>query len=271
MDNAKVKTINYAGIFLACYSEDGRKYTHMVRNHSLVYVFAGELLLEEDGVTNRIQKGECVFIRRDHRVNMTKKSLDDEQFKAIFLTFNRNFLRAFYNKMNRKLIPQKANKLEMSVVKIPPRPDIMGLFHSLTPYFDSNIQPSPEIIDLKEQEGVYSLLQINPDFHTCLFDFTEPWKIDIMDFLNENYMCELTLEEIAEFTGRSLATFKRDFKKLSDLTPQKWLIHRRLEEAYDRIKVKGQKAGDVYIEVGFKNRSHFYSAFKRQYGFSPGM
>lgn len=29
------------------------------------------------------------------------------------------------------------------------------------------------------------------------------------------------MEEIASYTGRSLATFKRDFAKVSDLTPQK--------------------------------------------------
>ena len=27
---------------------------------------------------------------------------------------------------------------------------------------------------------------------------------------------------------------------------------------------------DVYMAVGFKNRSHFSSAFKRQFGVSPG-
>ena len=48
---------------------------------------------------------------------------------------------------------------------------------------------------------------------TALFDFSTPWKMDILDFMNENYMYEFTLEELAHYTGRSLATFKRDFKK----------------------------------------------------------
>ena len=42
----------------------------------------------------------------------------------------------------------------------------------------------------------------------CLLytSFNEPWKIDIMEFMNENYMCEFTMEEMAHYTGRSLAT-----------------------------------------------------------------
>ena len=35
------------------------------------------------------------------------------------------------------------------------------------------------------------------------------------------------------------------------------------------MKEGGRKVVAVYAEVGFKNPSHFSSAFKRQYGVSP--
>ena len=92
---------------------------------------------------------------------------------------------------------------------------------------------------------------------------------DIVDFMEKNYMHDLTMEEMAYYTGRSLATFKRDFKKISDLTPEKWLIRKRLEVAYAKMKEGGKKVVDVYAEVGFKNPSHFSTAFKKQYGISP--
>ncbi|MDE6499859.1 MAG: AraC family transcriptional regulator, partial [Rikenella sp.] len=69
--------------------------------------------------------------------------------------------------------------------------------------------------------------------------------------------------------GRSLATFNRDFKKSSALTPEKWLIRKRLEVAYAKIKEGGRKVVEVYAEVGFKNPSHFSTAFKKQYGVPP--
>ena len=73
--------------------------------------------------------------------------------------------------------------------------------------------------------------------------------------MNKNYMYEFTLEELAHYTGRSLATFKRDFKKISSLTPEKWLIRKRLEVAYAMMKEGGRRIVDVYAEVGFKNPS----------------
>ena len=84
-------------------------------------------------------------------------------------------------------------------------------------------------------------------------------------------MYEFTLSELANYTGRSLATFKRDFAKVSSLSPEKWLLNRRLEAAYDLLsKGKGNiGVTDAAYKVGFKNRSHFTKSFKEHFGKSP--
>ncbi|MFV0469317.1 MAG: helix-turn-helix domain-containing protein, partial [Dysgonomonas sp.] len=134
---------------------------------------------------------------------------------------------------------------------------------------DTSFTPSEGMMKLKLQEGVLSLLNIDKEFYPELFDFTEPWKIDILDFMEENYMYDLTVEDIALYTGRSLATFKRDFKKLSDISPQRWLMYKRLKVANDKILNENKKISDVYLEVGFKNFSHFSTAYKKYFGHSP--
>lgn len=267
MSNAT--TLNYSGIFISCLADDGSICTHMVRNHALIYVYSGELEIDNRGEKQYIRRGECVFLKRDHRVVTTKRAREEEQYRGITLTFQRNFLRDFYNKLEKREVPADLPKPDFSVVKIDTRPDITSLFESLRPYLESNVAPTEEIIQLKEQEGVYALLRTDKEFYPLLFDFTEPWKIDILEFMNENFMYDLSMEELASFTGRSLATFKRDFAKVSDTPPQKWLIQRRLEAAYDKLNNEGRKASEVYLEVGFKDISHFYHAFKKQYGFSP--
>ena len=263
-------TFSYSDVIFSYYFSDSCMCTKMVRDHFLVYVSSGEYILEEGDRTIVVKPGECVFVRRDNRVNMIKQPKSGEPFMGIFLTFKRNFLREVYQKFERKELPKDVKKLPTSVVKLPQTPDIQSLFVSMTPYFDSEIKPSEEIMQLKLLEGVYALLRIDNRFYPTLFDFTEPWKIDILEFLEENYMYDLSMEEIASFTGRSLATFKRDFARVSDLSPQKWLIRRRLEAAYDILKNEGRKVSEVYEEVGFKNLAHFYTAFKRRYGYSPG-
>ena len=151
------------------------------------------------------------------------------------------------------------------------RPDIRSLFESVIPYFEAQEKPSEEILKLKMIEGVYVLLNTDINLYASLFDFVEPWKIDILDFLNENYMFDLSMAEIASYTGRSLATFKRDFSKISNLTPQKWIIKRRLEAAHDLIKSGKKKVTEACFDVGFKNLSHFSKIYKEEYGVPPSL
>ena len=262
-------TFNYSDVFFSYYFNDEQICRHMVKNHTLAYVYSGELLLMEGKTKTKVHKGECAFLRRDNRVVMTKQPKGSEQFSGIFMIFNRNFLREFYQTIDKMQLPLEVEKCKPSVVKLPQTVAIASLFQSMVPYFDSSVKPAEKLMKLKLQEGVFSLLQIENKFYPCLFDFTEPWKIDILDFMDKNYMYDLTIEEIAHFTGRSLAAFKRDFKKVSILPPQKWLMEKRLKAAQDKLNNEQKKVSDVYLEVGFKNFSHFSTAFKKQFGYSP--
>ncbi|WP_316835002.1 AraC family transcriptional regulator [Pedobacter nutrimenti] len=265
----KLKTINYSGIFLSCFSDYSEKCIHATPEHVLLYLYSGEQVIEDRNKKITIKAGECAFIRRNHRLMMYKNSKGNELYKGISLTFNRSLLREFYGKLHKSDLPEKVAASDKNVFRIEPRADITSLFQSLVPYFEDNIKPTEGVAHLKLLEGIYALLNNSDIFFPILFDFTEPWKIDLMEFMNDNFMDDLSMEQIAAYTGRSLATFKRDFQKISNLSPQKWLIKKRLEAAYVKLKEEGKKVQEVCVEVGFKNPSHFSTAFKKQYGFPP--
>lgn len=252
------------------YFDDGKSCLHRNHSHVLVYMYSGEIVIEEKGETTRLHKGECAFIRKDFSVQMTKQAWNGEQFKAIFLMFSPKFLRSFYYRLDKNTLPKDAKRNKISLCKLPSnRPDIVSLFESMTPYFNSDIEPTEELLQLKMVEGMYVLLNTSKNLYASVFDFTDPWKIDILDFLESNYMNDISMEEIANYTGRSLSTFKRDFKKCSTLSPREWLIHRRLEAAHELIRKGERKVSEICFEVGFKNLSHFSKIYKERYGISP--
>ena len=238
---------NYNDVFYSFFYDDLSGCVHRSREYAINYVYSGEMILDNGNEQIHVGKGEC----------------------GIFLMFTRRFLRETYGKLEQRKVPTNTAKLNSGVIKLPKTAELASLFASMTPYFDPKVKPADDLMQLKLQEGLLALLHIDKKFAPTLFDFNEPWKIDILEFMNENYMYELTMEEMAHYTGRSLATFKRDFKKISDLTPEKWLIRKRLEVAYALMKEGGKKVVDVYAEVGFKNPSHFSTAFKKQYGMPP--
>ncbi|WP_295727780.1 helix-turn-helix transcriptional regulator [uncultured Muribaculum sp.] len=85
----------------------------------------------------------------------------------------------------------------------------------------------------------------------------------------KNYLSELSIEEFAHYSGRSLSSFKREFAELSGgYTPARWIMRKRLDDAMVMLK-KGISASEVYVQVGFKNLSHFSTAFKKHFGIAP--
>ena len=227
------------------------------------------MMLDNGAEKIHVRKGECVFIPRDHHITMYKKTYGGERYCGIFLMFTRSFLKEMYGKLALNKTKTDAPKLDSAVIKLPRTVELASLFASMTPYFDPEVKPKDNFMELKLQEGLMALLDIDERFVPTMFDFNEPWKIDILGFMEENFMSDLSIEEIAHYTGRSLATFKRDFKKISSLTPEKWLIKKRLEKAYELMRTGKKKVVEVYAEVGFRNPSHFSTAFKKEFGVAP--
>lgn len=260
--------INFSDILYVYKFRDGEVRHYEVRDHSLVYVYSGVLEVVNQSRKVLVKSNECVFLSRNNRVEISAHPADGIEFKGTFLTLPRQFLIRYYHQMDRTLLPSAQIKRMPSISKLPENLPVNSLFKALTSFFMAWQKPTVQYMELKECEAVEGLMNIDSRFCANLFDFVGPWKIDVLDFMNHNYMEELSLSEMALFTGRSLAAFKRDFNKVTPLSPRRWVIQKRLATAYQWIN-EGRKVSDFYMQLGFKSLSHFSTAFKRQYGKTP--
>jgi AraC-like DNA-binding protein len=122
---------------------------------------------------------------------------------------------------------------------------------------------------LKVKEAVKLLLHAMPRLRNLLFDFSEPYKIDLEKFMLSHFHYNIPLKEFAGLTGRSLASFKRDFQKIFGMAPRQWLQEKRLKEAKNLIENKNKKPSAIYLDLGFESLSHFSNSFKKKYGKAP--
>ncbi|RPI69967.1 MAG: AraC family transcriptional regulator, partial [Ignavibacteriales bacterium] len=144
-------------------------------------------------------------------------------------------------------------------------------FLSLISYFTKTKPPSESLLKLKFEELIISLLSggNNNQLVQYFKDIYCENKTSIKEIMESNFSNNLSLEEYARLSARSLSTFKRDFYTTYRKTPGKWLTEKRLEYSRYLIRNTNKNIEDITFESGFRNRSHFIKVFKEKYGTTP--
>jgi AraC family transcriptional regulator, exoenzyme S synthesis regulatory protein ExsA len=249
----------------ACYVSPSLSTEHFIPNHVFIYLVSGSMLAYDGSKEYRLKSGDYGIGRRNHLAKYTKQP-DNGAFKKIYILFEQEFLKDFNNaykftvakkKPLNAIIPLNKNKLVENFVQ------------SLTPYFNEKGIIDEQFLNVKRTELLLILLKANSELANIFFDFSNPEKIDLEEFMNHNYKFNVTIERFAYLTGRSLSAFKRDFEKIFNATPSHWLVQKRLEEAYHLINRKNKRPSDIYLDIGFEDLSHFSFAFKKLFGHAP--
>ncbi|WP_338867836.1 AraC family transcriptional regulator [Spirosoma sp. SC4-14] len=249
----------------SCYLGPHISPEQFVAEHFFLYLINGTIDYYDGSNHHLLQAGQCSLVRKNHLVKYTKHKANN-QFEKVVVVFDESFLKAYQAKHPVLLTNYCAND---AYYIIQPNELIPNFLRSLEPYYTGEGRINPTFADLKREELLLILLQSNPDLATILFDFSDPQKIDLEAYMNRNFRFNVSVERFAYLTGRSLSAFKRDFERIFHDTPSRWLVRKRLEEAYFLIGNKAEKPTDIYLDLGFEDLSHFSFAFRKQFGLSP--
>lgn len=251
-------------IKLSCYEDKFFKSDIVFDQHMLVWFISGVTKIVQADAIYRFQKGDIFLIPRNQLATIINYPKDGQAHKTVVMHLSTTRLRDFY--ANLKI--EAKGKVSEKILCFNKHPLLESCLSSLIPYFE--MQELPEnIASLKITEAISILRSIDQKVDQVLANFEEPGKIDLMDYMEKNFMFNMPLQSFGYLTGRSLATFNRDFRKAFHCTPQKWLTKKRLELAYYQLAEKKRRPVEVYLETGFENLSHFSTAFKKQFGIAP--
>ncbi len=240
---------------------------HYFPDHALGIMLSGESHYFSNEGTIIMNEGTLCLMRRNQLFKKLKKAGPNGEppsLISIFLDQNTLHRYAAENDIVNKSVYRGKAMIDLTGNRF-----LKAFFDSMLPYVDQPQKLTAKIAELKTYEAIELLLQTGDAFHNFLFDFHEPHKIDLKTYMNHNYKYNIPLPAFAKLTGRSLSTFKRDFTKIFESTPEKWLQQKRLEQAHDLISKQMQRPSEVYLEVGFENLSHFSFAFRKLFGMTP--
>ena len=231
--------------------------------HMLVWFLSGETKIVQADTIHIFKKGDIFLIPRNQLATIINYPKDGEPHKTVVMHLTTARLKDFYANLDIK--PKTSISPKINYYNN--HPLLESCLTSLIPYFDMTALPE-DIASLKITEAITILRTIDKEIDNILANFEEPGKIDLVHFMERNFMFNMPLDRLGYLTGRSLSTFNRDFRKYFNTTPQKWLTAKRLELAHYELTKNKKKAIDVCYEVGFENLSHFSFAFKKQFGYT---
>lgn len=238
-----------------------------LEHNKLILQVSGRFIFET--ATERISmgRGEMLLIQKNQLGEITKQPLDGEDYQTIVISLKEDMLRKIALEEQIE-IGQKYKG--PSNILIPGNDFLHAFFQSVLPYVRHPEEKITHAVGmLKVKEAVYLLLNTMPGLRNFLFDFSEPYKMDLEKFMLSNFHYNIPIEKFARLTGRSLAGFKRDFQKLFGMAPRQWLLERRLAEARHLIEKKNKKPSTIYLDLGFESLSHFSHSFKKKFGKAP--
>lgn len=244
------------------------KYADLWSHHNyIVYVAEGRKIWHTSNGSYDLQAGSCVFVRKGAAI--VEQFFDTEFcFYVFFITdeFIADVLKS-------KSMPIFQSCHEYApVIRINNSSNVQSFFGSMGSYFNADRQTDPSLLEIKFRELIL-IIADNPSnsellscFHSLL---QEPHSQNLQRVMEENFCFNLSMHDFARLSARSLSSFKRDFRRLYNIPPGKWLLEKRLNHAYHLLTNLSKNVSDTAFESGFESPSHFSRAFKKHFGISP--
>ena len=92
----------------------------------------------------------------------------------------------------------------------------------------------------------------------------------IIEYVNENYMNEITLSSLCEVAGGISEQYLcRLFRQTLRMRPIEYILKKRIAIARSYLEKTDMPISEVVVKSGFNNMSYFYRNFKRFTGKSP--
>jgi AraC-like DNA-binding protein len=239
-----------------------------IRQHVVEYILSGTSETYFSGKSQHFQAGDFRFAAKNRLSKFVKLPPEGGDYRSIVICIDDDTL----TELSDQYKPNVSHSQDYdNVFLLKPNHFFKNYIDSLLPYLEHANSINNDLLKVKIKEAVLIFLSANPYLKNLLFDFSEPGKIDLQAYMEQHYQYNGDLHHFAYLTGRSLSTFKRDFIKIYHTTPSKWLVRKKLEHAYSLLKQNKLKSTEVYLEVGFKDYSHFLFAFKKLFGVTPSM
>ena len=237
--------------------------------HNIVYVLNGQKKWITPNNEYLVKENQSIFVRKGAFKN---QQFFEESFCVLMFFMRDDFIQNCI-----KMDIAKEIKLFRKI----PHPDFIYrinvgeslrvLYESFFSYLKQPTTTPQRIIELKFREMLINICldPKNDQVKNILYTIAENAGGTLQQVMEEQFIYNLKVDEFARLCGRSTSTFKREFKKIYNTSPGKWLLMKRLHLAKELMVTTDFTIQQICYDCGFESDSHFVRSFRTTYGLTP--
>lgn len=247
---------------------DEQKLKVLSLHNFFIYILGGKKVWQTLQSTYQATSGQAVFVKKGANI---VHQFYDKGFCALIIFIPDQFIVDTIQHSGLPLASVKNDLLSDSVIPIESDPVLTAYFQSVFSYFGQEQKPAVALLELKFKELLLYILSSgkNKKLAGYLLSLCKKNKACIKEIMEKNFIYNIKLTEFAKLTGRSLASFKRDFIATFKTTPGRWLMQKKLEYAKQLLEITDKNINELSFEAGFETTSHFIRSFKEYYKITP--
>lgn len=238
--------------------------------HLFVIVLSGEKVVHTPEGDFHIGSGNAFLVRRGLHM-FSEIFAGERQYESLIFFIDDRLLTDFFRTNALTISSPIPGVRYKAVFQIPVSPLMRASIGATLPFFSNKAAVSKELLKTKFTEILLHIAQSSQgaEFLSFAKELLSHRKKNLRPLMEENFSKSFSVKNFAEFSGRSLTTFKKDFQNIFHQSPKKWVNEQRLERARVLLTHTDLNVTDVCFEVGFENLSYFSQLFKKRFGISP--
>jgi len=268
----RIKTIVMSGF------EDYTYLRQAIRSKSVEYLLKP---IKEDDINQAIL--HCIDeIKRSKRVNLSASRVFQDE------TIQREYNR-YLKQLNLVILKQKSDEIEHTlngvkfyedVIKTPEMVNKVkeSLLNQVAQYLlTQSFDFSYDIEEVRNETLDGMLKDVKKIYHDVMMQIESVQTLkysgdiqSILDFIDQHYMYQISLNDVAEMFNISKEHMSRTFKKHTGEGVTQYILRKKMEGAVDLIRSTDYSMKEIGELMGFENIPYFYKMFKKKFDCSPG-
>ncbi|WP_371366445.1 hypothetical protein SRRS_08030 [Sporomusa rhizae] len=240
-----------------------------LEDHLLLFVLHGSCTLRYGDTEYAIGKNEMALLQKSIVVEYQLSSDLTNARPDYMMFFFKNELLSDFIRMADMSITRPAISVPISVATV--GDCLLRYIESLRPSFTSPEKVNDNWVKLKLLELLFDIANEDQQMMRQLLQLNQPVRSNIVTTMEANLFNPVSLSDLAYLSGRSLASFKRDFYAIYNTPPARWLREKRLHKAKEMLANSSMSVTSVCFATGFESVAHFSRSFKEYFGTPPSL